>query len=228
MEFNDQIPVNMEPDAKILILEDHVDNALKMQTIFEDAGFEVVGIAKTNDEAYKFFAKNPVDLLACRVELESGEVTVKFVKKAMKKRKVACIFITSLDYEGLINKNIESFPEFVITMPFHDRQLETAAKCALHKFDCLPHLKKHPIPTARELDIILQLAKGRSSKEIADSLCVSYETVKSHKKNIFRKFNISSGYETIALAYKNQWLYSWVAFGLLTFNTVAEVIAEII
>lgn len=215
----------MEIDPKILILEDHSDNASKIKTIFQDAGFDVVGIARSNEEAFDIFAQNPIDLLVCRIELENGEVTIKFVKKAMKKRKVACIFITSLDYDGLVDKNIDKFPEFVITMPYTDKQLETAAKCALHKFDCLPHEKKQPVPTARELDIILQLANGKSAKEIADKLCVSYETVKSHKKNIFRKFNISSGYETVALAYKNQWLYSWVSLlGIL--NVFSELIIE--
>ncbi len=215
----------METEAKILILEDRDESAFKISTVFEDAGFEVVGIARTTEEAQQLFLKNAIDLLVCRIELESGEITVKFVKKALKKRKVACIFITSLDYEDLINRNLDSFPEFVITLPFTDKQLETAAKCALHKFDCLPHIEKQPVPTARELDIILQLAKGKSSKEIADNLCVSYETVKSHKKNIFRKFNISSGYETIALAYKNQWLYSWISV-LFTVNSFAEFIIE--
>ena len=33
----------MEADAKILILEDREDSALKMETVFEDSGFEVVG-----------------------------------------------------------------------------------------------------------------------------------------------------------------------------------------
>lgn len=216
----------METEAKILILEDREDNAQKISTVFEDAGFDVIGIAKTIEEAHELFFRNPVDLFVCRIELESGEITIKFVKKALKKRKVACIFITSLDYEGLVNKNIDNFPEFVITLPFTGKQLETAAKCALHKFDCLPHLGKQPVPTARELDIILHLAQGRSSKEIADKLCVSYETVKSHKKNIFRKFNISSGYETIALAYKNQWLYSWISV-LFTMSYFAECILEV-
>ena len=217
----------METEAKILILEDREESALKIKTVFEDAGFDVIGIARTTEEAHQLFITNPVDLLACRIELESGEVTVKFVKKALKKRNVGCLFITSLDYEELIKRNLDNFPEFVITIPYSDKQLETAAKCALHKFDCLPHVEKQPVPTARELDIILQLAKGRSSKEIADKLCVSYETVKSHKKNIFRKFNISSGYETIALAYKNQWLYSWISV-LFTINSFADLILEAI
>lgn len=200
----------MEIDAKILILEDRIDNASKMKSVLESGGFDVVGIARCGEEAMEMFKKEPVDLLICRIELQSGEITVKFVKKALKKRPVPCVFVTSLDYDGLLKRNIDNFPEFVITMPFTNLQLETAAKCALHKYDCLPHLSEDPVPTSRELDIILQLAKGKSSKEIADKLCVSYETVKSHKKNIFRKFNISSGYETIALAYKNNWLSVWI------------------
>ena len=43
--------------------------------------------------------------------------------------------------------------------------------------------------SSREMNILNLLAKGYSSKEIANELFISTETVKSHKKNIFIKTN---------------------------------------
>ena len=44
----------------------------------------------------------------------------------------------------------------------------------------------------REKDVLIQVVRGLSNKEIADVLCISTHTVISHRKNIARKLNIRS------------------------------------
>ena len=44
----------------------------------------------------------------------------------------------------------------------------------------------------REQDVLVQVVQGLSNKEIADVLCISIQTVISHRKNIARKLNIHS------------------------------------
>ena len=44
----------------------------------------------------------------------------------------------------------------------------------------------------RERDVLIQVVRGLSNKEIADVLCISMHTVVSHRKHITRKLNIHS------------------------------------
>ncbi len=46
--------------------------------------------------------------------------------------------------------------------------------------------------TSREQTVLLQLAQGKSNKEVANELNISVRTVETHRKNIKRKLGISS------------------------------------
>lgn len=52
----------------------------------------------------------------------------------------------------------------------------------------------------RELEIVRLLSLGKSSKEIAKELFISYETVKTHRKNMLEKTTCSTTIELINLA----------------------------
>lgn len=54
--------------------------------------------------------------------------------------------------------------------------------------------------SARELEVISLIAKGQTSKQIAQSLYLSEKTVETHRKNIFRKtetYNVGSLLEKV-------------------------------
>lgn len=61
-----------------------------------------------------------------------------------------------------------------------------------------PHNKPHKEEPAmeelseREKDVLIQVVRGLSNKEIADVLCISMHTVISHRKHITSKLNIHS------------------------------------
>jgi len=57
--------------------------------------------------------------------------------------------------------------------------------------------------TKREKQIIRETAQGRSSVEIASNLYISPHTVNTHRRNIYKKLNISNIRELITFAYKN-------------------------
>jgi NarL family two-component system response regulator LiaR len=56
--------------------------------------------------------------------------------------------------------------------------------------------------TMREIEVLRQLALGRSNKEIADVLSVSDETVKSHVGNLFSKLQVENRAQATVQALK--------------------------
>lgn len=60
--------------------------------------------------------------------------------------------------------------------------------------------------TQREQEILGQVAKGASDKEIAEALCISLHTAKSHMRNILAKLQVNNRREAARLARRKGWL----------------------
>ncbi|WP_020677701.1 response regulator transcription factor [Geopsychrobacter electrodiphilus] len=61
---------------------------------------------------------------------------------------------------------------------------------------------KHSM-SAREIEILHFLSTGASNKAIAEQLCISTHTVKTHLQNIFRKIDVASRVQAVLWAKNN-------------------------
>lgn len=58
--------------------------------------------------------------------------------------------------------------------------------------------------TQKEKEVLAELIEGKSFKMIADSLGISYETVRSHMKSIYSKLHVHSNTEAVIKALKER------------------------
>jgi DNA-binding CsgD family transcriptional regulator len=52
--------------------------------------------------------------------------------------------------------------------------------------------------TPREYEVLDYLSKGYSTRQVAKTLFISYETVRCHQKNIYTKLHVNSSLEAVA------------------------------
>lgn len=70
--------------------------------------------------------------------------------------------------------------------------------------------KKHAVPalhetlTAREVEVLKEIAKGQSNQEIADALYISLKTVKTHVSNILSKLEVEDRTQAAIYAIKHK------------------------
>jgi len=63
--------------------------------------------------------------------------------------------------------------------------------------------KKEKILTPKEEQIVSLIAKGNSNKEIIEKIFVSTNTLKTHRKNIYRKLEVNTAGELVKYYYDN-------------------------
>ena len=78
-------------------------------------------------------------------------------------------------------------------------RLARAERAALPRPD---RLRSDPVLSERELAVLRLLARGRSKREIGAELYLSFNTVHSHTKAIYRKLGVSSRVEAVARAHE--------------------------
>jgi PAS domain S-box-containing protein len=98
----------------------------------------------------------------------------------------------------------------------HQLRYETYVEQILCAAARLPHphtaLTQHdtgalPVGTslsAREKEVLYLLVQGRPTRDIADTLCISYATVRNHLQTILRKLGVHSQREAVKLAMEHR------------------------
>jgi DNA-binding CsgD family transcriptional regulator len=67
------------------------------------------------------------------------------------------------------------------------------------------------ILTNREAEVVNLIAKGLTSRVIARRLEISHETVRVHRKRIFKKAQVSTSVELVRKAFHHGWIYEPLA-----------------
>ncbi|CAH1661419.1 Phyllosphere-induced regulator PhyR [Hyphomicrobiales bacterium] len=113
----------------VLIIEDEPIIALDIETMVEELGHSVTGVARTQREAVALVAKKRPGLVLADIQLADGSSGLDAVNEILSSIDVPVIFITAYPERLLTGDRPE--PAFLITKPFQPEAVKAAISQAL-------------------------------------------------------------------------------------------------
>lgn len=113
----------------VLIIEDEPIIALDIETMVEELGHRVTGVARTHREAIALVAKKRPGLVLADIQLADGSSGLDAVNEILGSIDVPVIFITAYPERLLTGDRPE--PAFLITKPFQPEAVKAAISQAL-------------------------------------------------------------------------------------------------
>ena len=190
----------------------------------------IVSVAKAQDgkEAYELALHHSPDVILMDVNLPimNGLVTLKKLIKAIPDVKVLMFSVNedeealyeaiSLGAKGYLPKNLlpnelitfihmAARGERVISGPIAEKIMSCFTQQLL-KGKAPTNVKQADILTKREKEILMQVVKGLTNKEIAITLFISENTVKNHLRNIMEKLQMNNRVQAATFAMQEGWL----------------------
>jgi DNA-binding NarL/FixJ family response regulator len=202
------------PTVKVILADDHpvVLDGVK-EIIKTMDGLEVVGTAGNGTDLMLIVHKIPVDLVMVDINMPGmdGIQCTKQIKKEFPMVKV--LVLTMYNERSLINEMIKAGADGCLLKSKGSVDMREAITRVLDGksyFDFIPEPKRLETEelnmlTEREIEIVKLIAKGKSSIEVSEILFISDETVKTHRKNIFKKLGINTTSQLMQFSLARGW-----------------------
>ena len=180
----------------VLIVEDELVTASSIEELLMEEDYVVTGIARDAAKALLLCsqAETPPSVAICDINIKGSVSGTELAPQLRQLYGCEIIFLTAFSDVRTLEKAFASDPVMYVVKPYTDTQLLVALQMAFHRV--FQKNKANPDTrlelTDREKEIALLVAKGFSSKQIARQLAISGETVKTHRRRMLQKNNISS------------------------------------
>jgi two-component system NarL family response regulator len=189
----------MSNPIKLMVVDDHPAFRMGLiALIASQPDMAVVAECGNGREAVEKFRqiRPEVTLMDLRLPGLSGVEAILTIRKEFPESRI--IVITTFDCDEDIYRACESGAKAYLfkdaskveiinaIRTVHAGQRWLPTKVASRLDECL----KRPKLSEREMDVLQDLAKGRSNKEIASSLFLSEDTIKTHLKTLFVKLQV--------------------------------------
>jgi DNA-binding NarL/FixJ family response regulator len=192
---------------RVLIVEDDPIIADDIESVLANGGFDIAGKAYTSSQAFDQLASRYPDLVLLDILIKGDKDGIDIAQVIRQKYQLPFIYITSFSDPDTLNRAKPTMPYGYIVKPFRDRDIITAIDLGMYRHaeeqnknqlskDDIE--KRHGLSlTKMEFKIIELIWQGRSNQKIAEELFISVNTVKSHIKNIFGKFEVKNRSELL-------------------------------
>lgn len=197
----------MTNKIRLLIADDHEVVRSGLKTLVAGTEVKVVGEVASGSEAVKFAMENEVDVVLLDIRMPDGDGLTALGRIKLDKPDLPVLILSTFDNPTYVARAVALGASGYVLKGSTRDQLLTAIRSAaagesawtreeLRRVTgalATPRLTADvEVPlTQRESEVLRQLAYGLTNKEIAQTLHISYETVKEHVQHILRKIGVT-------------------------------------
>ncbi|MBW7983515.1 nitrate/nitrite response regulator protein NarP [Enterobacillus tribolii] len=202
-----------------MIVDDHPLMRRGVRQLLElDPAFTVVAEASSGSEAIALAGRLHPDLILLDLNMKglSGLDTLKALRNEGVDARIIVLTVSDArsDVYALIDAGADGYllkdsePEILLAQIRQAAQGKSVFSDVISEYLASRNEQTDPFAelTERELDVLQEVARGMSNKQIASQLHISEETVKVHIRNLLRKLDVRSrvAATVLYLEYKNQ------------------------
>lgn len=185
----------------ILIIEDDITLLGNMELILQMEGFVTCTACDGSTGITRMREKRP-DLVLCDILMPGmdGHSVLEALKHDPALADIPFIFVTALDDRIAVRRGMSAGADDYLTKPFSAEELTSAVTSRLQRIEMLRQYDEQTVyqkefsflrqqVTARELEVLLLVGQGYTSKQIAKKLGIRQNTVEVHRANLMRKLD---------------------------------------
>lgn len=200
---------------KILLVDDHAVVRMGFKMLIEaEADIKVIGEAESGEVAVKLFQELKPDIIVMDITMP-GIGGLEAIDRIMAKDKNTKILVLSAHEDSVHPKRVlnagamgyltkrsaaEELIKAIKSIYQGKRYLEPNIAQQMAITQLSGETNPVEILSDREFEVFMALAKGKSTNEIADTLCLSPRTVGTHLYNIKQKLNANNSAEIALIA----------------------------
>jgi DNA-binding NarL/FixJ family response regulator len=198
-----------ESKIRILVADDHfIVRSGLTSLIHSEPDMEVVAEAADGAQAAELFAKHQPDLalLDLRMPGNNGNEAIERIRREFPNARI--LVLTAFNGDEDIYKALRAGALGYVLKSSTGEALIPAIRAVAAGEPWIPRdvatrlamRNSYEALTAREVQVLREIARGKANKEIAVALAISEYTVKDHLKNILAKLHVADRTEAVTAA----------------------------